>query len=205
LDKRTKLLVNVLIVLAVAAAGYYGYRFMVAEKAAPAKMVVKVGGPIPKAAAPAQAPAAKEAPAKEQPRAAEAAKPKPAPAMPMVPGQQRPEILYASLGKRDPFMSPLEVPKVYPAVPANARPLEKVPSEQIIVKAIMWNEKGYRALVSTPDGRGYTVKAGDSFGNKKGRVAKITENRVYVTEHIKDVLGNVETVNIVLPLHKEAE
>ena len=113
--------------------------------------------------------------------------------------------VYSPLGKRDPFMSPLEVPKQYPKVPANARPLERVPTESIQVKAIMWNEKGYRALVISPDNRGYTVKVGDHIGNKGGRIVRITEKRLYVTEKITDILGDVETRNIVLKLHKEAE
>jgi type IV pilus assembly protein PilP len=112
---------------------------------------------------------------------------------------------YVSLVKRDPFMSPLEVPKAYPMVPPNAPPLERVPSESVVVKAIVWSAKGFRALVITPDGRGYTVKIGDRIGNKGGRIVKISEKRVYVTEKIRDILGDVETRDIVLKLYKEAE
>ena len=112
---------------------------------------------------------------------------------------------YVSLGKRDPFMSPLEVPKVFPLVPPNAPPLERVPAESIVVKAIVWSAKGFRALVITPDGRGYTVKLGDRMGNKGGRIVKISEKRVYVTEKIRDILGDIETRDIVLKLYKEAE
>ena len=102
-------------------------------------------------------------------------------------------------------MSPFEVPKVYPPIPRNATPLERVPVEKLTVKAIIWNNKGFRAMIMTPDGRGYTVKTGENVGDKQGRITRITENSVYVTEKIKDILGNVETNKVVLPLHKEAE
>jgi len=112
---------------------------------------------------------------------------------------------YSSLDKRDPFMSPLEIPKVYPPVPKNAAPLERVPSEQLDVDGIMWNEKGFRALVVTPDGRGYTVKVGDTVGNKLGKIIRISEKRVYIEERIPDIFGDIEVRSIVLKLHKEAE
>jgi Tfp pilus assembly protein PilP len=112
---------------------------------------------------------------------------------------------YSSLGKRDPFMSPFEVPKICPPISKDASPLERVPVEKLTVKAICWNKKGFRAMIITPDGRGYTVKTGEPVGDKQGRITRITENRVYVTENIKDILGDVETNKVVLPLHKEAE
>ena len=79
-----------------------------------------------------------------------------------------------------------------------------MPVEKLTVKAIIWNNKGFRAMIFTPDGRGYTVKTGD-VGDKQGRITRITESNVYVTEKIKDILGDVETNKVVLPLHKEAE
>ncbi|MHB8173488.1 MAG: pilus assembly protein PilP [Nitrospirota bacterium] len=112
---------------------------------------------------------------------------------------------YSSLGKRDPFMSPFEVPKVYPPVPRDATPLERVPVDKLKVEAIVWNRKGFRAMILTPDGRGYTVRTGQHVGDKGGWIARISRSRVYVTEKIKDILGDVETNNVVLPLHKEAE
>ena len=114
-------------------------------------------------------------------------------------------VAYMTLGKRDPFMSPMEVPKVLPVVPANARPVQRVPTESLTVKAIIWAKNGFRAMVTTPDGRAYTVQSGETVGNKLGKITKITENRVFVTEKLKDILGDIETKNIVLKLHKEAE
>ncbi len=112
---------------------------------------------------------------------------------------------YSSLDKRDPFMSPTEIPKVYPPVPKNAPPLERIPAEQVAVKGIIWNEKGFRALAIAPDGRGYTVKVGDTIGNKRGKIIRISEKRVYVEERIPDIFGDIEVRNIVLKLYKEAE
>ena len=115
------------------------------------------------------------------------------------------KVTYSSLGKRDPFMSPFEVPKVLPKVTASMTPLEKNPTETLLLKAVLWTAKGYRALVETPDKRAYTVKVGDVIGNKGGRITRISERNLYVTEKITDILGDIETRNIVLKLHKEAE
>lgn len=112
---------------------------------------------------------------------------------------------YVSLGKRDPFMSPLQIPKVYPPIQADAGPLERKGTEDMRVNAIMWTDKGYRALILTPDERGYTVRVGDIVGNKKGKVTKITKDKVYVVEMIKDILGDVHKMEHTLKLHKEAE
>lgn len=112
---------------------------------------------------------------------------------------------YSSLDKRDPFMSPMEIPKVFPKIPATAPPVQQVPSEQLRVSAIIWNDKGYRAMITTPDNRAYTVRVGDTIGNKKGKVDRITEKRVYIKELIPDIFGDIETREIVLKLYKETE
>lgn len=112
---------------------------------------------------------------------------------------------YSSLDKRDPFMSPAEIPRVYPPVPKNAPPIERIPAEQIKVQGIIWNERGFRALATLPDGRGYMVKVGDTIGNKNGKITRISEKRVYVEERIPDIFGDIEVRNIVLKLYKEAE
>jgi Tfp pilus assembly protein PilP len=282
-EKRTKKLAVILVILLVSAGAYYGYQHVAAKKPAPPRLGVKVGAPLPRGTKPQATPAAPLAvPAPSRagqpgPMAAQAAAPERQVIKVMEKGREvqygspedflskttlspaeiagfshkkldearkgldaarakgdkaatdramadvklaeridalvkaraleAPEktFIYSSLGKRDPFMSPLEVPKVFPPVSPNAKPLERVPAESLALKAIIWNEKGYRALIMTPDGRGYTVKVGDAIGNKQGRIVKITENRVYVTEHIHDILGNVEANNIVLQLHKEAD
>ncbi len=121
------------------------------------------------------------------------------------PAESEKTYAYSSLGKRDPFMSPFEVPKSLPKVTPNMTPLEKNPTESLVLKAVLWTNKGYRAMIETPDGRAYTVKTGEAVGNKGGRITKITERGVHVTEKITDILGDVEVRNIVLKLHKEAE
>jgi Tfp pilus assembly protein PilP len=276
-EKRTKKLVIILVVLIASAGALYFYQHYKVEKPAPPKLGVRVGAPLPRGMKPSAGPAAPSAPVQQKPEAAQAAAPEKHVLKVMEKGREvqygspedflerttltPPEIagfshkkldearkdldaanakgdkgaadramsemklaerldalakariqegpeksfIYSSLGKRDPFMSPLEVPKIFPPVPPNAKPIERVPVESLALKAIMWNEKGYRAMLVTPDGRGYTVKVGDTIGNKQGRIVKISEKRVYVTEHIHDIMGNVEANNIVLQLHKEAD
>ena len=224
MEKRTKILLIILGVLAVAAAGFYGYGMFFGgseeQPAQPVKVAQKPPAPQ-QAPAPSKAPAARPGkPAGPAPAATAAAPPPKAasvaqkpgpPAKAAVPVKEQPQepdkkiYAYASLNKRDPFMDPTKIPKAYLPVPPNAKPYERVPVEQIALKAVLWNNKGFRAMVVTPDGRGYTVKVGDHLGDKRGWITKITERRLYVTEKIPDVLGNVETKNTILQLHKEAE
>jgi Tfp pilus assembly protein PilP len=275
-EKRTKNLTIILVILIAVAGGFYAFRHIKAKKTTPPRLGVTIGAPLPKGTRPASMPAAPSAPGQQKAVTAQAAPEKQvfkvmekgrevqygspedflsrtSLTLPEIIGfsqkrldearksldaakakgdkaaadramaelgtaekldvlvkartQEGPEksFIYSSLGKRDPFMSPLEVPKLLPPVPPNAKPIERVPAESLVVKAIIWNEKGFRAMVVTPDGRAYTVKVGDTIGNKLGRIVKISEKRVYVTEHIRDILGNVEANNIVLQLHKEAD
>lgn len=273
METRTKKLVTLLVIVAVLTAGFYIYKYFLAEKPAPPKIVAKMGAPVARKAGPAQVAPGASVPAtavagkrvitirvvekgkeiqysspeefvtktslspveaddfskkrldqaKKGLEAARAGKDKAAiaaaeedvkvserlnslVAVRMRESLGRKTYAYASLGKRDPFMNPLEIPKAYPPIPPNAKPVEKVPVEQISVKAIIWSQKGYRAMVVTPDRRSYTVKAGDRIGDKLGHITKITKNRIYVTEKIKDILGDVETRNTIMQLHhKEAE
>ncbi len=273
MENRTKKLVILLVILAVIAAGFYGYKYFIAKKPAPPKVVVKMGSPLPKKAGPSQMPSATAAPtaaAPEKPattisvvekgkeikysspeefvakttltpleaedfgkkkleeskkkfESAKAGKDKAAivaaeeelniseklnslVAAHMRESMGRKTYAYAALGKRDPFMNPFEIPKVYPPIPANAKPYERVPVEQISLKAVVWNQKGYRAMIVTPDGRSFVVKAGERIGDKLGLITKITSDRIFVTEKIKDILGDVETKNTIMQLHhKEAE
>lgn len=218
MEKRTKILLIILGVLAVAAAGFYGYgMFFGGSKEQPAQPVKVAQKPPAPAAAPRPAPPQAKAPVAQPgkpagpvPAAPVAQKPG-TPTKAAAPVKEQPKepdkkiYTYASLNKRDPFMDPTKVPKAYPPVPPNAKPYQRVPVEQIALKAVLWNNKGFRAMVVTPDGRGYTVKVGDHLGDKRGWITKITERGLYVTEKIPDVLGNVETKNTILQLHKEAE
>lgn len=203
MEKRTKILLIILGVLAVAAAGFYGYgMFFGGNEEQPPQPVM--AAKKPPAPAPQQAaPQAKAVPAAQRPGPPSKAAPSVNEGQPQGPAQKI--YTYASMNKRDPFMDPTKVPKVFPPVPPNAKPFERFPIEQIALKAVLWNNKGFRAMVVTPDGRGYTVKVGDHLGDKRGRITKITERRLYVTEKIPDVLGDVETKNTILQLHKEAE
>jgi len=108
---------------------------------------------------------------------------------------------YLSLDKRDPFMSPFQIPKNPCKVPYNAPPVQQQPAETLKVEGIMWNEKGYRALMITEDGRGFTVKVGDGAGNKCGKITKITPTKVTITEWIPDIFDNIEVRETVIGLH----
>jgi len=108
---------------------------------------------------------------------------------------------YLSLDKRDPFMSPFQIPKAPCKVPSNAPPVQQQPAETLKVDGIMWNEKGFRALLITTDGRGYTVKVGDGAGNKCGKITDISKTKVTITEWIPDIFDNIEVRETVIKLY----
>jgi len=108
---------------------------------------------------------------------------------------------YLSLDKRDPFMSPFQIPKAPCKVPSNAPPVQQQPAETLKVDGIMWNEKGFRALLITTDGRGDTVKVGDGAGNKCGKITDISKTKVTITEWIPDIFDNIEVRETVIKLY----
>ena len=115
-----------------------------------------------KKAAPAPAPGKAPAPAAALPGASAAT---PAPAPPV-----KAAFAYESRGRRDPFR-PLVV-----ARPPTQRPktgLASLDPGELKLTGIVWDQRGYYALVEAPNGLGYVIRANDVIGDE-ARVTRIT-------------------------------
>ncbi len=115
-----------------------------------------------------------------KPPAAAAAKPgtpggAPAGAAPAPKAEEAPYV-YEAKGRRDPFR-PLIAPRV---VEAKARPktgLAALEVSELKLSGIVWDRRGFLALVEAPNGAGYVLRVNDIVG-ESARVSNITPETV---------------------------
>jgi len=87
-----------------------------------------------------------------------------------------PPFMYETKGRRDPFR-PLIAPRV---VEPRTRPktgLAALEVSELKLAGIIWEQRGYLALVEAPNGAGYVLRPNDIVGDD-ARVAKITSEGV---------------------------
>ncbi len=119
------------------------------------------GGEAPSPSPPARPP---------QPAAAKPATPPSAPAAATIPAS--PTFVYDAKGRRDPFR-PLITPRV---VEPKIRPktgLAALEVSELKLAGIIWEQRGFLALVEAPNGAGYILRPNDVIG-EDARVTKIT-------------------------------
>lgn len=68
-------------------------------------------------------------------------------------------------------------------------PLQRVPLGDLTLIGVVWGGFGSRAMVQTPDGRGYTVHHGTLIGPNNGVVTAISEDAITVEERVTDLYG----------------
>jgi Tfp pilus assembly protein PilP len=79
--------------------------------------------------------------------------------------------------------------------------LETLDISQLTISAIVLGNKGNWALVRDSKGDGHVIKVGTLIGRRSGRVKKILEKEVVVTESYKDIRGReiIKDISIKLP------
>jgi type IV pilus assembly protein PilP len=114
---------------------------------------------------------------------------------------------YNPEGKRDPFKAFLEASLVSkPAKNSNLFPLLNFPlSELKLVAVIGISRNRYLAMVQTPDGKGYTVKAGMEIGSGGGTIKKIDHQSISIEEEYTEMSGEKKKRTIVLSLRPPEE
>lgn len=122
----------------------------------------KAPGSTPPPAAPVKAPGA---PATGAPAAATAGGPVSPSPLP-----EPPRFTYDPRGRRDPFR-PLVVARATPARPKTG--LASLDPEDLKLTGVVWDQKGYYALVEAPNGLGYVIRTNDVIGDD-ARVTRIT-------------------------------
>jgi len=125
----------------------------------------------------------------QQPAAPAPAAPAPAaaPALPSPP----PNFQYSPEGRRDPFVDLVNRgADTVRGTNASAKRPEGVPgleTNAIAVKGIMQSRGAYLAMVSGPDGKVYTVRAGDKLFD--GVIRSITAQAVVILQEVNDPLS----------------
>ena len=112
------------------------------------------------------------------------------------------EVKYDSKGKRDPFLSLVEITKQKPLKKKGASPFESFDIDEIQLMAIASSQDKYYALIRLPDRKTYTITEGISLGLQGGKVQKITKDAVVIREYIRDYKGEIKPRDAILKLHK---
>jgi Tfp pilus assembly protein PilP len=129
--------------------------------------------PAKKGAAPAPAPPAAAAPAA------------PAPAQKVDLPSPPPNFEYSPEGRRDPFLSLVQ--RGTEAKSNSAAGLPGMMTAEITVRGILLKAGNYVAMVSGPDGKVFTARAGDKLAD--GVIRNITANSVVILQEVNDPLS----------------
>jgi len=116
---------------------------------------------------------------------------------------KRESYVYNPRGRRDPFVPLVEITMRKVArkgiLPGT---LESYDVADFKLIAVLEKEGQYYGSLLAPDNKSFTVKEGTVLGLHKGKVEKITTNKLVVNEYIKDYKGELKLRQIVLELQK---
>ncbi len=111
--------------------------------------------------------------------------------------------IYEPKGRPDPFM-PLIAPTKEKEKERRAMgTLEGYDITEFKLVATAQKEDKYYGLLVAPDNKSYTVIEGTILGLHKGKVEKITGDKVVIIEYIKDYKGELKPRETILKLRKE--
>ena len=111
------------------------------------------------------------------------------------------ESSYNPIGKRDPFKSFL-AEELAPGQQRALTPLQRYDIDQMQLIGIIWGISAPRAMVITPDGKGYVVQKGTLIGKNWGKVSRITQDEVIISEEFRDFEGKLIVHEIPLKMPK---
>jgi Tfp pilus assembly protein PilP len=111
---------------------------------------------------------------------------------------------YTASNFRDPFVPLIKAKEEKPKIGVGA-PLEEFDTADLNLIAILWNKKGYYAVIKLPDGKAYTIREGAVLGLNGGIVSKITKDAVIISEKVRDQRGKMVANDNILKLHREDE
>lgn len=114
----------------------------------------------------------------------------------------KPEYVYDSSGKRDPFKSFIDTEKkARPAAPAT--PLQSYDLNTLRLVGIMMLPGKKLAIIEDPSGKGYHVKVGTHIGLNDGVVVEILKDEVVVEESYLDVTAQTKARKVSIKIPKE--
>jgi Tfp pilus assembly protein PilP len=112
---------------------------------------------------------------------------------------------YDQLGRRDPFLSLVEIERKKPTKKKGASPIESFSIDEIKLLAIASDKQEGYALILLPNRKTYTITKGMVLGLEGGKVEEITDEMVVIREYVKDYKGDIKPKDTVLKLHKGEE
>lgn len=114
---------------------------------------------------------------------------------------------YDAKGRRDPFQSSVISRKLRkpPRISRSLPPLQRKDISDLKLIGILWGSFGPRAIITTSDGKGYTVDIGARVGINHGIIREITRNEVVVEETLVNIFGEPKKSEVVMMLHPEKE
>lgn len=113
------------------------------------------------------------------------------------------EYNYDPIGKRDPFRS-LVVEELQNR-PKPKTPLQQYDLDQLKIVGIIWGISNPKAMVQTPDGKGFVVSKGTPIGKGRGKVTRITQKEVVVSEEYRDFEGKLLVNETALRIKEEEQ
>lgn len=84
-------------------------------------------------------------------------------------------------------------------------PLQRSDINELKLIGVVWGTMGRKAMLQTPDGKGYTVRVGTKVGPNNGVIKRITAQEVVVEERYRDLFGREQTRVAVLKLRPDGE
>jgi type IV pilus assembly protein PilP len=116
---------------------------------------------------------------------------------------------YETQGRRDPFETLVkEKPPVVEAGPVidpqrPRGPLERFDLSALKLMGIVWGERGRRAVIRAPDGKGYFITVGMYMGQNGGKVIAIEEDHLVVEERHRDQQGDIIGKTLTIQLRRK--
>ncbi len=112
---------------------------------------------------------------------------------------------YNAVGRRDPFRSIVAQTANRQNSVKSLPPLQRNSVTDLRLQGIIWGSYGPRAVVNTPDGKGYTVHLGTKIGPNGGVISSITQKKVVVEETLVNVFGESKKREVYMELHPQKE
>jgi len=110
--------------------------------------------------------------------------------------------IYNPKGRRDPFAPLIAITKEKARKSKVTGTLESYDVGDFELIGTTRKAGEYYGLLLAPDNKAYTVMEGTILGLYKGKIKKITENKVIVLEYKMDYTGKLNPREIVLELYK---
>lgn len=110
--------------------------------------------------------------------------------------------IYNPKGRRDPFAPLIAITKEKERKSKVTGTLESYDIGDFELIGTAQKAGEYYGLLLAPDNKAYTVREGTILGLYRGKIKKITENKVVVIEYKMDYTGKLNPREIVLELYK---